>query len=74
MRVGHAETLDRFSPEIELNHDSWFAADHPSVMAGLYGNRLGSFEFHYTSVPILDMNLAVGEKSDVRVLAQIATD
>jgi len=43
-------------------------------VARLDGHCLWSFDFHNASIPIFDMNLAMGEKCDVRVLAQIAPD
>jgi len=65
----HTESGDRITLEVEFNQNGGFAADYPTIMARFDYNSLRSCEFQNTTVLILNMDLALGEESDVSVLA-----
>lgn len=74
MGVGDSKTRGGLVLEIKLDHHGGFAAHNPSIMTRLDRHRLRRGEFHYATILVLDMNLPMGQKSDVRVLAEAASD
>ena len=68
----YAELLRRLAFEVELNHDRRLISHHPAVMSRFDGNRLRCSEFQRAAVGVPNMDLALGEKTNVRVLAQIS--
>ena len=60
--VGHTESRDRLTLEIELNHHDGLLADNPAVVAWLDRDNLGRLVFDDAAVRVFDVNLSAREK------------
>jgi ABC-2 type transport system ATP-binding protein len=67
----HPAALSRLAFEVEFDQHGGLVPHYPPVMAGLNGDHLRSGELQCAAVRVLNVDLAAGEKPDVRVLAQI---
>jgi hypothetical protein len=74
MTVWHAQAAGGLTFEIELDHHNRFFADDPSVVSWFDRHDLRSTMLDDASVRILDVNLAVDQKADVRVHTQLGAD
>ena len=70
----HPEPGDCLALEVEFNQHSGLVSFNPAIMPGLDGDHLWSCELQDAPVCILNVDLTVDEKSDMRVLAEIGAD
>jgi hypothetical protein len=74
MGIRHSETGDRVTLEVEFDQHHGLVAHDPTIMTRLDRHNLRSLVFHNTAIGVFDVNLAVGEKPDVSVHAEISAD
>jgi hypothetical protein len=74
MDVWHAEALDGFALEVELDQHGGPFADDPTVVSGFDCNNLWRFEFQQASVAVFELELSADEESHVRMHAQLGPD
>src|SRR5262245_38897707 len=76
MPVGgrHAEPVDRFLLEIELDQDGGLVPDDPAIVAWVYGNDLRGLALERAAIGILDVKTAARQEPDVRMHAQVSAD
>jgi hypothetical protein len=72
--VGHAETANRVSFEVELDEDDGLSAHDPAIVPGLDGHNLRRFVLHDAAVGVLDVDFAAHEEPDVRVHTKVGAD
>jgi len=74
VRLRHPELADRLALEVEFDQDRSLITDNPAIMTGLDDDDLRSRELDSAAVRILDVDLAAGQETDVRVHAEIGAD
>jgi len=74
MTVGHPETTDRVSFEIELDEHDRLVADDPSVVFRLDRDDLRGLAFHAAAIRVFDVNPSASEEADMRVHAVVGAD
>src|SRR5439155_12200911 len=67
MGLRHPKPADRISLEIEFNQHGGLVPDDPPVMPRLDSDHLRSFELRSAAVRVLNLELAAGEESNMRV-------
>ena len=70
----YAQPLAGVTAEVEFHYDDWRIAHHPTVMAWLDREDLGSAIFPDAPVRELHMDFALGEKAHVGVHAVVRAD
>jgi len=71
MTLGHSETTDRVSFEIEFDEHDGFVADDPAVVSRFDRDDLWRLAFHAAAIRVFDVNPSASEKADMRVHAVI---
>ena len=66
----YAELSRRLAFEVELNHDCGLVSHHPTIMSRLDCNRLRRRQLQHAAIRVSNMDLALSQKTNVRVLAQ----
>ena len=74
MTVGHPETTDRVSFEIELDEHDRLVADDPSVVFRLDRDDLRGLALHAAAIRVFDVNPSASEEADMRVHAVVGAD
>ena len=74
MGLGHAETTDSVSFEIEFDQHDRLPADDPAVVPRIDRHNLRSPVLDDTTVGVFDVDLAAHEEPDVRVHAEVRPD
>src|SRR5215470_2943218 len=67
----HTEPANSVSLEVELDQHCGFVSHYPAIVPRLNCDDLWSYELQGAAVCILNVDLAAGQETDVRVHAQI---
>lgn len=71
---GYADPFCRGTAEIEFNEHGRLVSDDPGIVSWRDGHNPRGGKFQNAAILILDVNLTSGEKSHVRVHADIGSD
>jgi hypothetical protein len=74
MTLGHPETPDRISLEIEFDEDDGLVADDPAVVLRLDRDDTRRAAFYAAAIRVLDVDPPAREKTDMRVHAVLGAD
>lgn len=74
MRLRDSKTLSRVFFEIEFDHHGGLVTHHPAVVTRLDRHGLRRGEFDNAPVLVLNVDLSVRQKSNVRVLTEATAD
>jgi hypothetical protein len=73
VRLRHTEPANGVSLEVELDQYGGFVSHNPAIVPRLDRDDLWSYELQSAAVCILNVDLAAGQETDVRVHAQIGS-
>ena len=71
--AGNAELLGGLPLEVELDHYGGLVSYNPSVVSRFDGDGLGRGELQCATIRIPDVDLALGQKTHMCMLAQVSS-
>jgi hypothetical protein len=74
VRRRHPEPTCGLSLEVKLDHHRGIVSYDPPIVSRLDSDDLWSYELRGAAICILNMDLAAGQESDMRVHAEICAD